>query len=139
MRIRGIGAAPAWRRIVCLAGGGVRGRINVGPYQEPAMQIKVNAAETPVTDALHQRVVDRVTRALRHVGHTVTRVEVHLRDDKRGRRGPDDRRCLIEARLAGREPMVVQASGRDLYRTIDRAAEKLARALSRAVQRRSAA
>jgi len=102
------------------------------------MQIKVNAAETPVTDALHQRVVDRVTRALRHVGRTVTRVEVHLRDDKRGRRGPDDRRCLIEARLARHEPLVVQASGRDLYRAIDQAAEKLARALGRAVQRRAA-
>jgi len=103
------------------------------------MQIKVNTAETSVTDALHQRVVDRVTRAVRHVGRTVTRVEVHLRDDKRGRRGQDDRRCLMEARLAGHDPLVVEASGRDLYRTIDRASEKLARALDRAVQRRAAA
>lgn len=103
------------------------------------MKIKVNSGESAVTEAMQVRVIERIEQALRHVRQQVTRVEVHLRDDKRGRKGPDDLRCLIEARIAGQQPLVVEATGGEMYRTIDDAAGKLQRAVDRAIQRRDAA
>ncbi len=40
-------------------------------------------------------------------GRRLTRIEVHLRDESAGRETLDDIRCLMEARPAGQDPVVV--------------------------------
>jgi ribosome-associated translation inhibitor RaiA len=59
----------------------------------------------------------------------ITRVEVHLSDENSHKGGGDDKRCLLEARLAGLQPIAVSHQAATLPQAIDGAAQKLARAL----------
>ncbi len=59
----------------------------------------------------------------------ITRVEVHLSDENRQKGGGDDTRGLLEARLAGLQPIVVSHRAATLPQAIDGAAKKLVRAL----------
>ena len=48
-----------------------------------------------------------VRNALGRLGDHVTRVEVHLSDEDGKKHGQDDVRCMLEARIEGRQPMAV--------------------------------
>jgi ribosome-associated translation inhibitor RaiA len=65
----------------------------------------------------------------------ITRVEVHLSDENSQTGGGDDTRCLLEARLAGLEPMAASHQAATLPQAIDGAAKQLARALERTLER----
>ena len=58
-------------------------------------------------DALSARVSDVVAGALKHVSDRITRVAVHLGDENGAKGGLDDKRCMMEARLEGRQPVAV--------------------------------
>ena len=65
-----------------------------------------------------------------HIGDHVTRVEVHLTDDigeGSEKSGKDDKRCVMEARLEGRQPVAVTYQAATVDQAIDGAAHKLAR------------
>jgi ribosome-associated translation inhibitor RaiA len=66
-----------------------------------------------------------VESALRRNIDYVTRVEVHLSDVNRHKTGYDDKRCMMEARLKGRHPIVVTDRAATLDKAVDGAAEKL--------------
>ena len=101
------------------------------------MQIQINFGDVTVSPALNDHVQDRIGHALRHVeDRRLTRVEVHLHDDKQKRNGPDDTRCTIEARLAGCDPLAVTHKSTDLYEAVSKAADKLGRAVKHKVERR---
>jgi ribosome-associated translation inhibitor RaiA len=65
----------------------------------------------------------------------ITRVEVHLSDENSQKGGGDDKRCLLEARETGLQPMAVSHQAATLHQAIDGAAQKLARALERTLGR----
>lgn len=101
------------------------------------MQIQINFGDVTVSPALNDHVHDRVGHALKHVEpRRLTRIEVHLHDDKQKRNGPDDTRCTMEARLAGCEPLAVTHKSADLYESITKAADKLGRAVKHKMERR---
>ena len=62
----------------------------------------------------------------RHSGH-ITRVEVHLSDENGHKSGTNDKRCVMEARVEGRQPLVVTHHAETLYPAITGAADKLTR------------
>ena len=95
------------------------------------MKIQINFGDIEHSDAISEHVMQSVEAALRLVADHVTRVEVHLRDDKKNRRGSDDHRCLMEARLAGEQPLAVEARDRDIYDAVRQCANKLKRAVTR--------
>ncbi len=99
------------------------------------MQVQVNFGDIESSSALNEHVNHALDKELEHVSERVTRVEVHLRDDKQKRRGPDDKRCLMEVRLRGQQPIAVEARGADIYRAVTDAAAKLGRAVARKVDR----
>jgi ribosome-associated translation inhibitor RaiA len=66
-----------------------------------------------------------VTNSLSHLSAHITRVEVHLSDENAGKHGQDDMRCMIEARLAGRQPTAVTCEAETLVQAIGGAADKL--------------
>ena len=70
----------------------------------------------------------------RFVDH-VTRVEVHLSDENGVRSGPDDKRCMMEARLAHRPPTAVTHRAATVVQAVGGAAGKLARAIENALAR----
>lgn len=99
------------------------------------MKIQINYGDIKHSDAISEHVTQAVEVALRLVTDHVTRVEVHLRDDKKNRRGPDDHRCVMEARLAGEQPLAVEARAGDIYVAVRQCAEKLKRAVNRKIER----
>lgn len=100
------------------------------------MLIQVNYAEIVKTDIIDDYVHERVNKELAHVADKITRVEVHLHDDDSPQKShKDDKRCKMEARPAGRQPLAVEQTGENLQKVIADCASKLARALKRSFER----
>ena len=59
----------------------------------------------------------------------LTRVEVHLRDENGGKSGPKDKRCKMEARPKGHQPILVSHDADSLTQAVEGAAQKLEHAL----------
>lgn len=75
-----------------------------------------------------------VEATLSRFGDRITRVEVHLTDENSSvKRGDNDKRCVMEARLAGLQPIGVTNHAASISDAIDGAAEKLERALEHAL------
>lgn len=66
---------------------------------------------------------------LKRFTEQITRIEVHLSDDNGSKQGPDDKKCLLEARVEGRPPVAVSASGNNYELAVDAAVSKLKSAL----------
>lgn len=94
------------------------------------MKIQLNTdAHIDSTEALAAQVRSTVEQALDHFGEHITRVEVHLSDENGGKSGPKDQRCMLEARLEGRQPVAVTDHAATLAQAVTGAAQKLARLL----------
>jgi len=99
------------------------------------MIIQLNTADFQSTDAIQEHVEKEITHALQHFADRVTRVEVHLHDENARKSGPTDKRCTMEARLAGKQPLAVEHATDDMYNAVTETAAKLARAIKRIVEK----
>lgn len=72
---------------------------------------------------------------LHRFGEHITRIEVHLSDIHAGSASGHDKRCKLEARLAGRAPLVVSHDAGKVADALHGATEKLTRALQTALGR----
>ncbi len=94
------------------------------------MQVLLNTDESVQgRDALDRHAEEVVQRALDRFSRDVTRVEIHLSDVNGQKVGENDKRCLMEARVAGRQPIAVTEHANSLHQAIDGAAQKLKRLL----------
>lgn len=94
------------------------------------MQIQVNTDDNVAgRESLARRVETEVARTLARFGEYVTRIEVHLSDEDSVKSSGNDKRCLMEARLAGRAPIAVTHHAGTLDEAYRGAAEKLKRSL----------
>lgn len=94
------------------------------------MKVQVNTDNNVEgREALIAEVEATVESALRHYSGHITRVEVHLADENSGKGGTDDKRCVMEARLEGRQPVAVTHHGPTLATAMAGAASKLKAAL----------
>ncbi|MDO8893869.1 MAG: HPF/RaiA family ribosome-associated protein [Nitrosomonas sp.] len=66
-----------------------------------------------------------VEGVLKHFNDHITRIEVHISDVNSDKGGINDKRCLIEARLQGQQPIAVTEQAENLEQAIRGAAEKL--------------
>ena len=76
-----------------------------------------------------------IKNALTHHRDQITRVEAHMGDEAGHKSSQNDRRCMLEARLAGRQPLAVTHHADTLYLAVTGAAEKLNRAIDAALGR----
>ena len=75
--------------------------------------------------------------ALRRFDDHLTRVEVHLSDvNGPNKGGPDDMRCMMEARLAGCQPIAVTHQAATLQESVDGATDKLTRLIDNTIEKR---
>jgi hypothetical protein len=96
--------------------------------ESTAMKIQVNTgAHVEGREALATQVDATVEHALRRFQDQVTRVEVHLSDQNGTKSGRRDKRCAMEARLEGRQPLTVTDDAATLDQAVRGAADKLAR------------
>lgn len=92
------------------------------------MQIQVNTdASIEGRAALITHVSGVVESTLRRVSDHITRVEVHLSDENGQKGGQDDKRCMMEARMEGRQPIAVTHQAASLSQAVDGAVDKLSR------------
>ena len=77
-----------------------------------------------------QQIKAEVENGLEHVSEKITRVEVHLSDENSDKKfGTKDMRCLLEARLAGLQPVTVSHKAATPEQAVEGAVEKLKRSL----------
>jgi ribosomal subunit interface protein len=98
------------------------------------MQIQINAGDVQHSDAIDEKIEAEVRSSLELFAQQITRVEVHLRNLNGPKHGVD-KRCVIEARLAGHDPLAVEADSDDLYQAVHLAAGKLERAVRHKIER----
>ncbi|MBF6609019.1 MAG: HPF/RaiA family ribosome-associated protein [Flavobacterium sp.] len=60
----------------------------------------------------------------------ITRLEVHLGDENSEKFGTDDKRCMIEARLAGKQPIAVINHSDTTEKSFNGAIEKMKKVLA---------
>jgi ribosome-associated translation inhibitor RaiA len=98
------------------------------------MLIQVNTdGNVAAHEEFRAQISANVTKTLGHLGERVTRVEVHLGDEDGAKRSANDRRCMMEARIEGRQPIAVTAHASSLDEAVDDAAEKLRDAIEHAL------
>ncbi len=94
------------------------------------MKIQLNTDDNiQGREALAEQVSATVENALRRFKDQITRVEVHLGDENAGKSGQRDQRCMVEARLEGRQPVAATALAPTLGQAVTAASDKLARLL----------
>ncbi len=90
------------------------------------MQVQVNTDHNiDGRESLIARITEVVESSLGRVSARITRVEVHLNDEDGGKGGQNDKRCVMEARLEGRQPIAVTAHANTVHQAVSNAAEKL--------------
>jgi len=72
------------------------------------MEIQVNFGHD-IND--HKKIIHHaetmVDSILGHLAEHITRIEVHISDENSKKEGRHDKRCMMEARLKGHQPIVV--------------------------------
>lgn len=97
---------------------------------------QVNSRGMSTTPAIEDHIRDQIHQHINRFLKRLTRIEVHLSDENEPDRDTgDDKRCLIEARPAGRDPLVAEHTCGDMYEAIDTAVAKLTRVLESKLER----
>jgi len=102
------------------------------------MQIHVNTdSHIEGGEKLSQHVESVIEDALERFGDRVTRVEVKFADENSSKKSSDsDKRCSIEARLAGMTPVAVSHHAASIDQALTGAVDKLRKTLDRSVEKR---
>ncbi len=98
-------------------------------WESSPVQIQINTdSHIDANPDLRTSVEAAVAGTLGRFGERVTRVEVHL-SDVNAQKGGRDIRCVMEARVAGLQPIMVDELARDVEVAVREAAGKMERAL----------
>jgi DNA-directed RNA polymerase specialized sigma24 family protein len=106
--------------------------------EQRIMHILVNTDRHIEGSATLTREVEAVVQqVLGRFGDRITRVEVFLSDENSSQKfGDADKRCVIEARLGGIQPITVSHQGSSLDQALGGAADKLEKTLKRTLARK---
>jgi ribosomal subunit interface protein len=87
-------------------------------------------------EELRRHIEDVVAGTLERFSERITRVEVYLSDESSSAKSRnDDKRCVMEARLAGLRPIAVTHQTGSIHKAVDGAVEKLEKTLDRTLDR----
>jgi len=102
------------------------------------MQIKVHTDNHITGDERLDEYTDALIRgAVEHFQDYVTRVDAHLADENSGKGPSQDKRCTLEAHVAGQAPVAVTAHAGTVREAMTAAAGKLEKVLAGLHERRS--
>lgn len=94
------------------------------------MQVQVNTSNgIENKEALERWASEFLNESLARFRQEITRVEVQLSDENSGKKGADETRCMLEARLNGHEPLAVNHYAETQDEAFRGATQKLLRAL----------
>lgn len=92
------------------------------------MQIEFESKNLDVTPSLQQYAREKLDKIEKRWGDRITRVRVFI-SDINSTKGGTDKHCTIEARLAGIEPAVAEATAEKAYDAVNASVDKLIRVL----------
>lgn len=90
------------------------------------MKIQLNtdkniAGDERLESYLSSLIQDELSRFSEHI----TRVEIHLADENGQKKGLNDKRCILEARLENRQPIAVTNHANTVEKAVNGALSKL--------------
>lgn len=86
-------------------------------------------------EAFSKKLEALLTEELSRFSEHITRLEVHLSDVNGSKKGINDKRCLLEARLEGRQPIAVTALDNTYDLAVSSAIDKITTSLETLVGR----
>lgn len=90
------------------------------------MTIQINTDKNlSVQEAFGAKLDDLLSEELSRFSEHITRLEVHLSDENSSKEGINDKRCLLEARLEGRQPIAVTGLANTYELAVSSAIDKL--------------
>ena len=90
------------------------------------MNIQINTGHNiQSNETLIKKFRNIIESSLSRISDHITSVEVHMKDEDGAKQGKNDKRCMIEARLEGRQPIVVTDHSDTLNQALDGAIDKL--------------
>ncbi|MBS1754049.1 MAG: HPF/RaiA family ribosome-associated protein [Ferruginibacter sp.] len=91
-----------------------------------------------VREGFSKKLQDMLNSELKRFDEIITRLEVHFGDENGHKKGVEDKRCLLEARVKGKNPVVVTAFASNYEIAAKDAAEKLKKTLNAVLQKMQA-
>lgn len=76
---------------------------------------------------------EELRNGLKRFDEHVTRYEIYFSDENKGKSGPDDKKCVIEARIKGRNPETVTHYADTVALSFNGALDKMKSLLDRIV------
>ncbi len=100
------------------------------------MQIQFNTDKNvTASEGLVESSTTLLSEELRRYGQQITRVEVHFSDEDGNKDGLNDKRCMVEARLAGMQPIAVTNHANTHEQALSGAIDKLKNSLEKVTGR----
>jgi ribosomal subunit interface protein len=103
------------------------------------MQVQVHTGkQIDGGENFNEYVVAEIESGLKRFAERITRVEVHFADENSSSKSSDDdKRCVLEARLTGMQPISVTAHAASVRFALDGALEKMKSTLGRTLDKLS--
>jgi len=74
-----------------------------------------------------------IADSLKFYSENITRIEVHFSDENGNKGGSNDKRCLLEARIEGRQPTAVTAQANTSEEALNSAIKKMTASLKKTI------
>ena len=95
------------------------------------MQIQFNTDKTvDGHERMQSHFSEEITESLKRFEDKITRVEVHVGDENNEKFGVDDKRCMIEVRLAGKNPVAATNHANTIEKAVSGATDKMKKLLT---------
>jgi ribosomal subunit interface protein len=103
------------------------------------MQIQIHKGkQVEVGEDFNEFVSDEIQTKLKRFEERITRVEAHFADENgSGKSSDDDKRCVLEARLTGMQPISVTAHASSVRFALEGAIDKMKTTLGRTLDKMS--
>lgn len=86
------------------------------------MKIQLNTDKNiPGDERLENYLSSLIENELSRFNDQITRIEVHLADENGQKRGENDKRCMLEARLENRQPIAVTNHANTVEKAVNEA------------------
>lgn len=100
------------------------------------MTIQLNADKNlDIHESYSSKLKELLSEELDRYSEHITRLEVHLSDENGKKQGPNDKRCVLEARLEGKQPIAVTAEADTHQQSVKSAIGKLKASLDTIIGR----
>lgn len=87
------------------------------------------------SERLNEYFTTTLSDSLDRFSNQITRLEVHLTDENSNKEGQNDKRCMLEARLEGIQPIAVTNNGDTIEQAVKGAVDKLKSSLDTVIGR----